>query len=381
MQEPVNLGIFIDDLGVGGTQNWLSLLVPQLAARGFAMRIYSMRAISHPEIVERLTPHAKVTIIGEPRLWAGAGLFHLMRELRTWPAHVVQTALPTSDMIGRSLAWLTGVPAIFSSIRGRNVDKPGWQRWLDRRTAHLARSVIFNDREAVPFAIRHEGVLPNQVVYIPNGVAIAQARRPAAEVRRELQTAPEAIVIATVARLHPSKGQQYLLRAFRLVRDRHPGAVLWLIGDGECRAALEREAGELGIAASVRFAGTRRDVRDILDAVDLFALPSLWEGMPNALMEAMAAGRPVVASSTDAIGELVIHGETGWMVRPGDAEGLARCMIDILADPRRAADVGQAGLRHVREHFSLERMADAYATLYRDELKRHDPHARAPVSR
>jgi len=381
MQEPVNLAVFIDDLGVGGTQNWLSLLVPALAARGFAIRVYSMRAISHPEIVERLTPYARVAIIGEGRLWAGAGLLHLMRELRTWPAQVVQTALPTSDMIGRSLAWLTGVPAIFSSIRGRNVDKPGWQRWLDRRTAHLARSVIFNDREAVPFAIRHEGVRPDQVVYIPNGVPITPARRPAADVRRELQTAPEATVIATVARLHPSKGQQYLLRAFRLVRDHYPGAVLWMIGDGECRAALEREANELGIAESVRFAGTRRDVRDILDAVDLFALPSLWEGMPNALMEAMAAGRPVVASNTDAIGELVIHGETGWLVRPGDAEDLARCMIDILADPGRAASIGQAGLRHVREHFSLERMADAYAVLYRDGLKQHASRAKATAAR
>ncbi|WP_315776278.1 MULTISPECIES: glycosyltransferase [unclassified Bradyrhizobium] len=369
MQKLINLAIFIDDLGVGGTQNWLTLLVPALAARGFAVRVYGMRAIAHPEILERLAPYAEVQIIGEGRLWAGPGLLRLAQELRTWPAQVVQTALPTSDMIGRLLAWLTGVPAVFSTIRGRNVDKPSWQRWLDRRTAHLARAVVFNDREAVPFAIRHEGIRAGQVVYIPNGVSITTARRPPGDVRRELQTSAEATVLATVARLHPSKGQQYLLRAFRLVRERYPGAVLWLVGDGECRAALEREADELGITTFVRFAGTRRDVRDILDAVDLFALPSLWEGMPNALMEAMAASRPVVASDVDAIRELVIHGKTGWMVRPGDADALARCMMDILADPARAADIGQAGLRHVREHFSLDGMADAYATLYRDGLK------------
>lgn len=379
MQKPVNLGIFIDDLGIGGTQNWLSLLVPALAARGFVMRVYSMRAIAHPEILERLAPHARVEIIGEARLWTGSGLLHLARELRAWPAQVVQTALPTSDMIGRSLAFLTGVPVIFSSVRGQNVDKPNWQRWLDRRTAHLAKAVIFNDREAVPMAVRHEGVRPDQVVYIPNGVAITSARRPPGEVRRELDTSSEAIVIGTIARLHPSKGQQYLLRAFRLVRDCHRGAVLWLVGDGECRTALEREAAKLGIAASVRFAGTRRDVRDVLDAIDLFALPSLWEGMPNALMEAMAAGRPVVASDTDAIGELVIDGETGWMVRPGDADGLARCMLDILANPGRAAEIGRAGLQHVRQHFSLESMADAYAALYRDGLKEPVTRSGAPL--
>ena len=116
-----------------------------------------MRAISHPETVSRLKPYADVEIIGEARLRAGIGLTHLARSLRTWPAHVVQTALPTSDMIGRTLGRLVGVPAIFSTIRGRNVDKPAWQRWLDRRTAHWAQTIVFNDRDAIPFAMRHEG--------------------------------------------------------------------------------------------------------------------------------------------------------------------------------------------------------------------------------
>lgn len=368
MVGPVNLAIFVDDLGVGGTQNWLTLLVPALAERGFAMRVYSMRAISHPAMLDRLAPHARVEIIGESRLWAASGLLHLGRELKAWPAHVVQTALPTSDMIGRSLASLCGVPAIFSTIRGRNVDKPAWQKWLDRRTAHLAHAVVFNDRDAVPFAIRHEGVRADQVVYIPNGVPITRSSRPAGEIRTELNTPIGARVVATVARLHPSKGQHHLLQAFRTVRECVPDTVLWLVGDGECRAALEDEARRLGITESVRFAGTRRDVRDILDAVDLFALPSLWEGMPNALMEAMAAGRPVVASDIDAIRELVLHGKTGWMVRPGDSEDLARVLIDALSDPRRAAAIGEAGQDHVRRHFSLDGMADAYAALYRAGL-------------
>lgn len=379
MRGPINLGIFVDDLGIGGTQNWLTLLVPALAARGFAVRIYSMRAISHPEILDRLAPHARIEIIGESRLWAGTGLFRLANELRSWPAHVVQTALPTSDMIGRSLARLCGVPAIFSTIRGRNVDKPNWQKWLDRRTAHLARAIVFNDREAVPFAIRHEGVRADQVVYIPNGVAITTAHRPAGEVRAELLTPPDATVIATVARLHPSKGQHHLLQAFRRVRERIPEAVLWLVGDGECRPALERDTRRLDIADAVRFAGMRRDVRDILDAIDLFALPSLWEGMPNALMEAMAAGQPVVASDIDAIRELVIDGETGWMVKPGDADDLAQTLISSLSDRRRAADIGLAGMCHVRQHFSLDGMADAYAALYRAGLEQQPQRLEAPV--
>ncbi len=370
MRSRINLALFIDDLGVGGTQNWLALLVRALAERDFAIRVYCVRAIWHPEMLRRIEPYATVRILGEARLRAGIGLAQVAWWLRTWPTHVVQTALPTSDMIGRALGRLVGVPAIISSIRGRNVDKPAWQCWLDRRTAHWAQAVVFNDRDAIPFAIRHEGVRPDQVLYIANGVPATEPQRSVREVRAELRTPPEATVIGTVARLHPSKAQDLLLRAFATVRQHDPAAVLWLIGDGEQRAALEREARQLGIAGHVRMPGTRDDVRDILAAIDLFALPSRWEGMPNALMEAMAAGRPAVASDIDGIRELVTDGVTGWLVPADQPEALAQKMLEILADRDRAARIGQAGMAHVRAHFSVERMADDYEELYRASLER-----------
>ncbi len=367
-QSRINLAFFIDDLGIGGTQTWLTLLVEALVGRGFDMRVFCMRKISHPETLRRLAPYAEVEIIGEARLRAGVGIAQLASALRRWPAHVVQTALPTSDMIGRTLGRLVGVPAIFSSIRGRNVDKPAWQRWLDRRTARWAQTIVFNDREAIPFAVRHEGVRPHQVLYIANGVPAITPQRSAREVRAELQTPCEATVIGTVARLHPSKAQDVLLRAFAMVRTHDPSAVLWLVGDGERRAALEREARRLDIADHVRMPGARNDVRDILEAIDLFALPSRWEGMPNALMEAMAAGRPAVASDIDAIRDLVTDGVTGWLVPPDQADALAHKMIEALADRDHAARVGQAAMAHIRAHFSVERMADAYEELYRASL-------------
>lgn len=368
MGASIRLAFFIDDLGIGGTQTWLTLLVPALARRGFEMRVYCMRAISDPENVRRLSEHAEVQIVGEGRMWAGIGLVELMRGLKTWPADVVQTALPTSDMIGRTLAQLMQVPAIFSTIRGRNVDKPLWQRWLDRRTVHWAQAIVFNDREAIPFAIRHEGVRQHQVVFIPNGVAASAARRSVHDVRAELKTPPEATVIGTIARLHASKSQEDLLAAFAVVRQHNPTAVLWIIGEGDRRAALEREAKRLDVSDHVRMPGIRYDVHDTLQAIDVFALPSRWEGMPNSLMEAMVAGRPVVASDIDGIRELVSHGETGWRIPPGDVGALARTIIEIIADRDRAVRVGRAAMAHMHRHFSIKGMADAYATLYRDGL-------------
>lgn len=369
MSAPIRLAFFIDDLGIGGTQTWLTLLARALATRGFEMRVYCMRAIAHPENLRRLRACATVEVIGEARLRAVVGLAHLARALKRWPADVVQTALPTSDMVGRSLARLAGVPAVFSSVRGRGVDKPAWQRWLDRRTARWAHAVVFNNPDGVQDALEREGIRPHQVVYIPNGIEVAAAQRPPREVRGELQTPPEATVVGTVARLHPSKSQEDLLRAFAIVRQRVPDAVLWLVGDGERRAALEREARRLGIVERVRMPGARLDVRDVLEAMDVFALPSRWEGMPNSLMEAMAAGRPVVASDIDGIRELIQHGETGWRVPPGNPDALAQTLLEVLADRPRAARVGRAARACIQERFSLDRMADAFARLYREGLE------------
>ena len=368
MQAPIRIAFFIDDLGVGGTQTWLTLLVRALASRGFEMRVYCMRAISHPENVHRLERFAEVEIIGEARLRAGIGLAHLAHALWNWPVDVVQTALPTSDMIGRTLGRLVRAPAVFSSIRGRNIDKPRWQHWLDRRTARWAQAIVFNDREAISFGIRHEGVGAHQVAYIPNGVDLPLSRRAGDDVRAMFRTPAGAPVIGTIARLHPSKGQEDLLRAFSIVHARRSDAVLWIIGEGERRPALEKEAQRLGISDRLRMPGARDDICDILPAIDLFALPSHWEGMPNALMEAMAAGRPVVASDIDGIRALVEHGESGWLTPPGAPEVLAQTMLDVLADREVAEQVGRRAMARMQEEFSIGRMADAYEELYRAGL-------------
>ena len=367
MDRSIHLAIFIDDLIVGGTQNWLVHLAAALTKRGFEIRVYAMRNRVHPRILRRLAPYAKIEIIGESRLWRIEGLAHLARELRAWPADVLQTLLPTSDWLGRALGRWIRVPVVLSSIRGRNEGKPFWQRGLDRATARWAQAVIFNNRDAIPFAIRHEGVTQAQVLYIPNGVAAPEPSTAAARarVRAELQTPESAPVVGTVARLHAAKNQLDLLRAFAVVRQRRPDAVLWLIGEGDQRAVLEKEALRLGLFNAMRLPGVRDDVEDVLSAMDVFALPSRWEGMPNALMEAMAAARPVVASNLDGIRELVVDGETGWLVPPGDVSALAVAILRGLEDPAMAARMGRAACERMRTHFSLEAMAAAYEKVYR----------------
>lgn len=366
----IRAAFFIDDLGAGGTQRWLALLLKGLRGRGFEHKVFVMRNIVEPVFLARVGESAEVDVVGEPALWSLHGLFRIRRTLRRWRPHVVQTLLPTSDMIGRILGRLARVPVVVSSIRGRHADKPAWQRFLDRRTACLADKVICNAEDAIPFAVQHEGVMRDRAVYIPNGVDPPVPSREAAVVKKGLGIPSAARVIGTVSRLHPSKGHRDLIQAFTLLAAEMKDVVLLIVGDGVLRQDLESRVEACGLRERVWFAGHRNDVPDLLGAMDVFAHPSRWEGMPNAVMEAMAAGRPVVASRVDGIKALIADGETGLLVEPGNPGMLAAQLRRVLSDPSLARVLGACAARRMAEHYGLDRMVAAYDALYRELLNR-----------
>jgi glycosyltransferase involved in cell wall biosynthesis len=367
----LRIAYFIDDLGRGGTQTWLTILVEGLHSLGYEQRVYCIRNITHPENVQTLQQWAKVTIIGEPRLWAIEGLIYLYKELKDWQPSIVQTLLPTSDMIGRSIGHIARVPMIVSSIRTHNLHKPWWQLFLDRQTARWAYRVIFNCREAIPFALAHEGVVEEQVVYIPNGTHTNRQKQvpDVTSLRAQLGIANQARVLGMVARLHPQKGHRDLLTAFSLVIKEIPGSVLLIIGDGPLRKALENEATRLGITSQVRFLGDRSDVADLLAVIDIYVHSSLFEGMPNAVMEAMSAVKPVIATRVDGTQELIIDQESGWLVEPANPTALAKQIVFALRHSKQAHRLGQVAATRIKNRFSAERMITAYHQLYQELVR------------
>jgi glycosyltransferase involved in cell wall biosynthesis len=207
---------------------------------------------------------------------------------------------------------------------------------------------------------------------IPNGVDVAQYRRrlsPAAA--REALGLPAGAgrVLSVVGRLEEQKGHRYLLDAFAAVLRAVPDAHLALAGDGTLRGALIGQAQSLGIDRHVHFLGHCRNVQAILDASDVFVLPSLWEAMPFALLEAMAAGLPVVATAVAGVPELVVEGETGFLVPPADTEALREALVRTLQLPSSGAELGAAGRRRVDEHFSLQTMLVETQNRYRGMLQ------------
>jgi glycosyltransferase involved in cell wall biosynthesis len=248
--------------------------------------------------------------------------------------------------------------------------RPGFG-WLRRRMEKLvsaAADAVCANAEAVrQLCIDDEGCSPERVAVVRNGIELSRFdRRAAGPLAGPVPDARP--LVAVVANLWPVKGHRVLLESIARVRRRFPDAVFALVGDGPERPALERRAAELGIGSAVAFLGTRYDVPAILARADAACLPSFAEGLPNAVMEAMAARLPVVATSVGGAPELVEHGVGGYLVPPGDPDALAAALIALLRDPAGARAMGARGRARAASALSLASMQRGYLDLYRQLL-------------
>ncbi len=208
------------------------------------------------------------------------------------------------------------------------------------------------------------GVAPGRITTVANGVAPLPYRMGREAARQTLGLDPDRPVVLTVGRLTHMKGQRHLIDAVPLLAARFPRIAVIVIGDGPLREPLVRRVAALGVAGSVCFPGHRTDARLLLEAADVFVLPSRHEGMPLAVLEAMEAGRPVVGTRVIGTEEVVVDGVTGSLVRRGDPVALASAVAGLLADPELRRRQGEAGRRRYRARFTRQRMAADTAAVY-----------------
>ncbi len=247
-----------------------------------------------------------------------------------------------------------------------------WLLWVARRMFPSA-DVVTGVSDAVGAYFHEETrVPPERVKVILNGVDVDRlaGKYDAESKRRELGIPPEAWVIGLVANLRPQKNHALLLRAFAGLCPQVPQARLILVGEGGLRSALAGLADELGVRDRVHFLGARLDIAELFAALDVYCLPSHYEGMPLTLLEAMAAGKPVVATRVLGIRELISDGETGLLVPPGDPDALAAALIRIRMEPGLGQRLADAGREYVNKHARLEFMVTQYAALYEQLLTR-----------
>lgn len=308
----------------------------------------------------------------------------LWRVFRCKRPDIVHTHTSKAGALGRVAAWLSGVPVvihtphghIFYGYYGRVMS--GIIRLVERTLARVTgRIITLTDRGAQEH-VQYRIAAPDKFVTIPSGIVLSMFRSiqadPAVK-RKELGLPTEGPVIGTVGRLVPIKGHEWLLKAAPRVLAEFPHATFVFLGEGPLLGQLQQLASGLGISSHVMFMGTRQDVPECLAAFDVFAFPSLNEGMGRALIEAMAVGLPAVATRVGGIPDVVADGETGLLVPARDEAALADALLKLLRDPARRQAYGQAARRSMDERFDVSAMVRAIDRLY--DVVWHEKHPSA----
>lgn len=211
---------------------------------------------------------------------------------------------------------------------------------------------------------KFDGVPTSRLLLIPNGISLTELATPLSRVEARERLQVSGLVIGTMSRLEEQKGHAYLLSALPKLSREIDDLVVLIAGEGRLRERLLGQARDLGVENHVRFLGNRRDVPEIQRALDIFVQPSLWEGMPLALLKAMGAGLPVVATRVSGCMDAVMDGGNGRLVEPADAEALARAILDLYHHPEERRRLGEAARRTVAERFSCEAMLTRLEGLY-----------------
>jgi glycosyltransferase involved in cell wall biosynthesis len=358
-------------LGVGGAEEIVRGSLPRIREEGFEVTLGCLKPGGSllREIQQGGIP---VRSLGGDPPWNPGLLWRLLSWIRSGRFDIIHSHLYWANLAVRMAAPWAGRAVIINSHHGTDAWLSSSRRWMERSTAPMADRVV-TCSEAVRRRLLEIGLPAEKVVTVPNGVEAGRFSdaSPRDSLRDSLGILPRQMVVGTVGRLdEPVKGLGTLVEAMRGVVGRIPEAVCLVVGDGPSRASLENSVKERSLAGSIRFLGERRDVPDLLQALDLYVQPSLLEGFGLSALEAMASGKAVVASRAGGLPEVVVEGETGVLVPPGDAESLSRAILDLLEDPGRRSRLGEQGLARARQEFPMERMIQGWTGIYRELLAR-----------
>lgn len=363
---PRRLLHIIPTLDRGGAEKQLTLLATRLPRDEFDVHVCCLTR-GGPLQAELEAAGIPVTVIGKSWKIDPLAYWNLLRHIQTLAPDIVQTWLFAANSYGRHAASNAGVKTILGSERC--VDR--WKAWhelmIDRYLAGLSRKIVVNSPGISEFYAEAASISPDKFVTIPNGIGpyAPKERVSRAELLQELQLPADVKLVGVIGRLWAQKRVKDMIWAADLLTTVRDDTCVLIIGDGPERWRLERYRDQIESARNVHFLGERGDVPRLLEHLDVVWLGSEYEGLPNCIMEAMAAGRPVVATDIPGNRELVVDGETGHLIRLGDRAEFARRTLALFNDPERAARFGRAGQQRMLAEFSIEKMVGRFVELYR----------------
>jgi len=360
---PTPIVLAITDLDVGGAERALVNLVVRLDRARWAPVVVNLSG--EGALVD---PIRRAGIVCESldldRRRPIRGVLRLASVLRRHRPALVQSFMFHANLAVRLAAPLAGFPEVVGGIRVAERQKR-WHRTLDRLTARLARGSVCVSEGVRRFSVETAGLDPGRLVVIPNGVDPSRFDEAVPVSRSEFGAADADFLALAVGRLDVQKGLADLLAAAERVIPARPRFRLAIVGDGPLRDWLGAEvAARPVLAERVLQLGRRDDVPGLLRSADLLVHAALWEGMPNVVLEAMAARLPVVATAVEGAEDLVVPGLTGWLVPPAAPDRLARALVEAVDDPGGSREMGRAGRDRVEAEYSLNRVVSLYDELW-----------------
>lgn len=364
----IRVALCITELDVGGAERALVELATRLDRARVDSAVYCLQPRPPSDEASCVPPleaaGIKVHCLGARRGWQIPGaLSRLRRLLIEQKPDVVQTFLFHANVIGRIAARRAGVRRVVSGIRVAERHSR-WHLWIDRLTAGLVDRYVCVSQAVARFSAERAGLPADRLVVIPNGI---DARRYPAERPADLDSCGLRAgrrVVTYVGRLDRQKGVRWLLETAPLWLERLPDCDLLLVGRGPEQGALEVACRERGISDRVHLAGWRNDVPEVLAASHLLVLPSVWEGMPNVVLQAMASRLPVLATDVEGVRELLGPAAEAQVVRYGDTETFGEKLVAIMSDRTFASELGRQNRLRAASEFTLDGMVTAYEDLW-----------------
>ncbi len=385
--DPRRIVLVTNGLVRAGTETQIVRLAAWLRARGDEVGIVSIlpTAAFADELAALEVPVAHLRL--HPRLRAVTAIVGGWRVLRAWRPDVLISFGFQANVLGRVAGAMARVPVRISSLRNERFGGRA-RELVHRATSFLATTTTTNSERAAEGFVRRGVVPPGRLVVIPNSLDVAAIEAGAGEreeARRELGVGADEFLWLAMGRLHRQKDYPSLLAAFAELVAHHPSASLRIAGEGRLSAELAGLVDDLGLGGRAELIGVRDDVPRLLAAADALVLASAWEGLPNVVMEAMAARLPVVATNVGGVPELVDDGRTGLLVPPRDPESLARAMAAVMElSPSARGAMGDRARASVVDRFSPERVGrqwlellDSCSTRVRRSRRRRTPMAPA----
>jgi glycosyltransferase involved in cell wall biosynthesis len=361
------IAIGITELDPGGAERALVQIVTRLDRQQWTPRVYCLAG--RGKLADGLKAAGiEVECLNARSKWDVRVVGRLAANLRQFRPALLQTFLFHANIAGRLAARRAGVPVVVSGVRVSEHDAR-WRMRMDRWTNRL---VTHNVCVSTAIAERYRGLgIPDRKLsVIPNGVEVAAFESAAPADLSEFGIPAGSRILLAIGRLHPQKGFDQLIDAVGPILKDHPDVHLLIVGEGPQRPLLEQKIAASDQHTRMHLTGRRDDIAGLLRACSLFVLSSRWEGMPNVLLEALAAGVPVVATDVEGVRDIVEDAVSGVIVPRESTFELRTAVTRLLADPPLASKLAAAGQRRVRSDFTWERVTEQYTQLWSRLLDR-----------